>query len=116
MEVVDIDQAKMHLKISSDHADDDIQLKLDLAHGIVAEYILGGRDTATDAGAWAEEIEGWDSDTAPKAVIAAVLIQLGELWRWRGDQAEGEMPRRDHGFLAPAVVSLLHRLRYPVSA
>jgi hypothetical protein len=111
MEVVDLDVAKAHLRINSDHADSDIQLKLDLAHGIVEDYILS-TDVRRDG--WAAEIATWDDETAPKQVVAAVLCQLEELWRFRGGTLDGEMPKRERGELSPQVESYLRRTRDPV--
>lgn len=107
MEILDLDQAKEHLKMShTDHADDDIELKLRQAHDIVAGYI------STPVA----EREAWDDETAPARVVAAVLVVLEELWRFRGGQMDGEMPRREHGFLSPQVISYLISLRTPVMA
>lgn len=110
MDVVTMEQAKLHLRIAEDveHFDDDLQMKLDQAHAIVKDYILRGDDD------WAAEVEAWDDETVPQQVVAAVLIQLTHLWRFRGDELEGDRPRQQHGFLAPGVVALLHRLRDPV--
>lgn len=108
MELIDLDQAKAHLRITHDAWDDDVQLKLDLAHAVVADYISREDDD------WAAEIESWDDESAPKQVIAAVLVQLGELWRFRGDQMDGDQQPLKHGWLSPQVVSLLHRTRDPV--
>jgi hypothetical protein len=107
MEILDLDAAKRHLRVTHDAWDDDIQQKLDLAHGQVADYITRSDD------AWAAEIESWDEDTAPPGVIAAVLAQFGELWRFRGDHLEGDMPKREHGYLSPQVHSYLRRARDP---
>lgn len=111
MEIVDLDVAKQHLRITSDHADDDVQMKLDIAHGMIEDYILS---TEGRRAGWAAEIDSWDDETAPKPVVAAVLCQLEELWRFRGGQLEGEMPKRNRGDLSPQVESYLRRQRDPV--
>lgn len=108
MELFDLDQAKLHLKVKHDEADDDIEMKLSMAHGIIEDYIQRNDPD------WAAEVEAWDDETAPAQVKAAVLFQLEELWRFRGGHPEGQIPKREHGFLHPHVVALLHRTRDPV--
>ena len=108
MEIYDLDQAKIHLKVSHDESDDDIQMKLDQAHGIIEDYIQRNDPE------WASEVEAWDDESAPGQVRAAVLFQLEELWRYRGGHTQEQNPRREHGFLHPHVVSLLYRTRDPV--
>lgn len=111
MEILDLDRAKSHLRISSEDFDDEIQLKLDEAHGMVEEYLLS---TETRREGWADEIAAWDDETAPKSVVAAVLVQLEELWRFRGGTLDGEMPKRESGDLSMQVAGYLRRVRDPV--
>jgi hypothetical protein len=109
VEIVTLDQAKTHLNLSLDvdHFDGDVTLKLAIAHSIVADYL-------TDSPIFtAAEMDAWDEDTAPGYVVAAVLEQLAELWRWRGDEADGEAPKHEPGFPAPRVRAFLARARMP---
>lgn len=88
----------------------DVALKLELATGLVLDYLDRGDDD------WIETMIAWDADTVPRPVKAAVLVQLGELFRFRGDDPEKTVPSREHGFLAPMVVAYLHRFRDPALA
>lgn len=101
---ITLQQAKDHLRLTdtgdSPSAEDaDLQLKLDQAEAIILDR-LGGDDD-------------WTVDTVPLAVQAAILEQLGELWRFRGDDTAQDLPKRDHGYLAPTIESKLHRHRDP---
>lgn len=111
MEIFDLDRAKSHLRVSTDEFDDEIQAKLDEAHGMIADYIT---TTNERRDGWAAEVEAWDDETAPAPVKAAVLCQLEELWRFRGGQLDGDMPDRERGDLSPQVASYLRRQRDPV--
>lgn len=94
-------------------ADDDLQLKIDHATEIVLDYI----SRPTDA-AWTAEIEAWDVGSVPGSVQAAILLQLGELWRYRGDDAASEQPSDPSAGddLTPMVKNLLKRFRDSVLA
>ena len=113
-------QAQAHLRLSASTdgspsaTDADLQLKIDQATEIVIDYIARPADAV-----WTATIESWNavgspSTIPPASVVAAVLLQLGDLYRYRGDDAD-EM-RREPGALSPGVVSLLHRYRDPVLA
>jgi len=110
-EFVTLEQAKMHLKLSLDvdTEDEDLQIKLFVAHEVVMDYLTQRVSEASD---WAATVQAWTADTVPKRVIAAILIQFGELYRGRGDDSDR---RNDQplGTLCPDVVKLLYRLRDP---
>jgi len=53
----------------------------------------------------------WTEATVPASVRAAILVQLGELYRNRGDELEAR-PEAPTG-LSPTVMSLLMRYRDP---
>jgi len=110
-ELVTLAEAKTHLRITTadgSAGDADIQMKLDAATAIIVEYC------ATTA-YWKTTTAEWDADTVPLPVKHAILLELGELYRFRGDDPEG--PARDPAIgadLAPAIVGLLRRSRDPV--
>jgi hypothetical protein len=98
--LVTLTEAKRHLrKAASDTSQDaDIQMKLDQATAIIIDYLK-------------DPDHGWDVDTVPLPVHAAILLQLGDLYTYRGD----ERAERDDE-LAPGVASLLRRMRDPALA
>lgn len=93
--------------------DADLQLKIDHATEIVIDYIARPTDAA-----WMAEIAAWDEGSVPGSIQAAILMQLGELWRYRGDDASSEQPPTpDAGNdLSPGVKNLLKRFRDSVLA
>lgn len=109
--IVSLDQALEHLGLSSSNRDADLQLKIDAATQMVCEYISDRQPEDED---WIAEIEGWDSGDPPPIIVAAVLVQLGEFYRFRGDDMSTDRPPvLAHGFLSPMVTSMLHRYRSP---
>jgi hypothetical protein len=112
---VTVAQVKIHLKLptvgSPDPQDADLELKRDQSEAIVKRYI-----SRPDDDDWTDEIESWDESTVPGTIQAAVLLQVGMLWRFRGDDVHGDEPKAEHGFLAPRVVALLHSYRDPALA
>lgn len=57
----------------------------------------------------------WTETTVPAVVKAAVLLQVANLYGFRGDDVE-QPAGQEHGYLAPGVVNLLKRYRDPVVA
>lgn len=110
VELVSLEQAKQHLKLplDVDTEDDDLQLKLLVAHELVMDYLNQRLD---DAEEWDATVTAWTADTAPRRVIGAILIQFGELYRKRGDDTDQR--NESLGTLCPDVVRLLYRLRDP---
>lgn len=107
-ELVTLEQFKKHLRLGDNtEQDDDLELKLMLAQGIVIDYITRPDDD------WLAEIEAWTDETVPAPVLAAILVQAAELWRFRGDEAAID---RDVGDLSPQVKSYLRRYRDHVVA
>ena len=106
--LVTLAQAKAHLRLPTDvTADDaDLRLKLEVAQELVLDYVAQRVDDADD---WSDTVDGWDVDTVPKRVQQAILLQFGELWRYRGDEADP----RSEPTLAPAIQRLLCLLRDP---
>lgn len=107
-QLVTLAQAKKHLRSPAAFDDDiDILLKIEQATSLVLEYISRDDDD------WTETMVSWTEDTVPRGVQAAVLVQLGELYRFRGDDPEKDTPTRQHGYLSPSVTAYLHRYRDP---
>lgn len=76
----------------------DLALKLAQAESIILDYL---KDLAPD----------------PSPIInAAILLQLAELWRFRGDDLDGLRQPQTSGDLSPTITNLLRRLRDPALA
>jgi hypothetical protein len=103
-------EAKAHLRITTPpgHVDDpDIQQKLDAAEAMVFGYVARTAARAAAVATWL------DPASTPPDVRGFVLLQLGELWRYRGDDGTG--PQRDvDGALSPLVLNALRRHTDPV--
>lgn len=115
MAIVTLDQLKAHLKLSGTEEDDDLDLKLAQAEAVVLGYV---NQRVSDADDWSETVTGWTATTAPPEVKAAILMQAGELYRYRGDDeaADTHQKLREHGMLSPYVMALLYRYRDPALA
>ena len=120
--IVTLEQARSHLNmiapVGSPSPDDaDLQLKIDAATELVCEHI-SDRNPADPA--WIAEIESWGVTVspvspAPAVIQMSVLLQFGELVRFRGDEREG--PLRDpYSSLSPLVEGLLRRYHDPTLA
>lgn len=113
-DLIDLSQAQRHLRlpvgVSSPmtNGELDVQEKLDQATALIVQYLERPDDTA-----WTAEMAAWTVQNVPGPVAAAILIQLAELYRFRGDDGEG--PKREAGYLAPTVVALLKRYRDPIA-
>jgi hypothetical protein len=111
--LVTLVQAKDHLLIpivASDPGDPDLQLKLDAAEAAILDYI------ATNA-FWGGIVNTWldGSVTPPWFVLAAILIQCDELYRFRGDDLALAGPMRTPGQdFSDVVVNLLRRTHDPL--
>lgn len=91
--------------------------KIEQAEALVIDYV---NQRLEDGDLWAATVDAWDVASAasppPANVQAAVLIQLGELYRFRGDDVEGE-PEREYGLtLHPRAIGCLYRYRDPAMA
>lgn len=110
-------QARAHLKLSSTDDETDLQLKIDAATQLVCEYIADRQPADDD---WIDTIEAWNTGSpavaTPPVIVHAVLLQVAELYRFRGDDADDQAPalQSDKGFLAPMVARMLSRYRSPV--
>lgn len=110
--LVTLAQARAHLRLPPDVAgspppadDPDLTLKLAAAQSIVLDYLKDRVDPS-----WLDEL------TTPPLVQAAILIQLGELDRFRGDDPDGAGGPETDGDLSPAVTNILRRFRDPALA
>ena len=86
----------------------DLSVKLAQAESIILDYLKV--DPAAPP-AWLEE-----SGAVPPLVQAAVLVQLAELWRFRGDDTTDAAPVYADGQLSPQVTNYLRRYRDPALA
>jgi|SRR5262245_40776291 len=115
MALVRLTQAQAHLRLpvttDADTSNPDLVLKLAHAEAVILDYC-----NATEY--WRGITAAWTNDmTVPKQVHAAILLQLSELWRFRGDDRHDEGPQHEAGVdLSPVIVSLLRRTRDPVVA
>lgn len=118
-------EARAHLRLpdvgSPLSAEDlDLAAKLDAAEALVLAYVT---QRLADGAAWAAEVDLWSADpivspavAVPEEVHAAVLVMLGALYRYRGDDEAADQPKPDDGMLPPFVRMLLGRLRDPAIA
>lgn len=109
MALITLATAKAHLRIdSTDARDEDIRRKMTLAEAIVLDYL---KVVETSPPLWSTEAD------VPPVVLAAMLYQLGELERFRGDDQAGDGPvREQYGSLSPVAEGLLRRMRDPALA
>lgn len=113
MSMVTLRQAKLHLQILTPETsplsaqDEDIALKLEAAEDIIIDYLKRG-----------SESPAWTEDDVPPLVRAAILLQLGELAGFRGDDAgsSSSAPVYEDGQLSPAITAILRRYRNPALA
>jgi hypothetical protein len=85
---VTLDQAKRRLRVRSTADDVDLQDLLDQAEATV----LGWCSTTPRTLAL---VQDWTPETVPPVVVAAILVQMGELDAFRGDDPDG--PPRETG-------------------
>ena len=118
MSLVTLDEAKTHLRLALDDTRDDADLTGKLA---AAEAIILDELKLTDA--MQTITAGWTPSTLPLRAKQAILLELGELWRFRGDDADPEAPVRwtpDQAegatSLSPAIKGLLRLLQPKVLA
>jgi len=102
---VTLDQVKARLRITSTADDADVQ---SMAYQAEAQ-IVGWCSTTTRTKAIADT---WDETTVPQVVVAAILVQTGEFYRFRGDDLEGPA-RQDPEELHVLVRELLRAYHDP---
>jgi hypothetical protein len=104
--IITVDQALDHLRISPEGSiPDGLQSKIDQAEAMVLTYVQ-----SSDAPTWTEQ--------QMALLQAAVLIQLTELWRFRGDDPPDwrESSSAAGNYLSPSVRRILYPLRRPTVA
>ena len=111
--IVELPQAKAAARLTTSSNDADLQLRLDLAHEIVLDYLANRIDDSSDE--WLDTILGWTIDNAPRRVVGAILQQFVFLNRWRGDDEAKVQPELQNGMPA-SVRMMLDRLRDPTIA
>lgn len=87
-----------------DPRQNDLEKKLRAATAIVLNYLKKYPD------------EWVDADSTPDDIQEAICLQLGELWRFRGDDLEGESPKQTDGELSLTITNILRRYRSPAYA
>jgi len=99
---ITLDEAAAHLRIdmieSGDDREPDLQMKIDQAEAIVVDYLK-------------YEETGWDEDSIPRPIKAAMLLVLSALWDDREGKGDGDY-LDENG----AVARLLRRYRDPALA
>lgn len=104
IELVTLDEAKMHLRIDEDYGDSDLTLKIQGGSAALLAYIQGSRDKVVAENG--DLIEG-----EPLARMqTALLVLLGYLDRNRGAEEEEKLKQ---GELPWAVSMLIYDLRRP---
>lgn len=112
-EIVTLDQVLEHLNLNGGQGEADLELKIAAATQLVCEYIADRQPEDED---WIAEIESWGfgSPEPPKIIVMAILMQVGEFYRFRGDDMATDRPPSGDGTdLSPIVKRLLHRYRSP---
>ncbi|MFV3026541.1 head-tail connector protein [Klebsiella aerogenes] len=104
IELVTLEQAKEHLRIDEDAADDDIKLKIQSGSAALLSYIQGSRELVVNSSGVLIEGEPL------KRVQGALLILLGYLDRNRGGEEEEKLKQ---GELPLSVTMLIYDLRIP---
>ncbi|VVA47924.1 hypothetical protein SERVES_01645 [Serratia ficaria] len=104
IELVTLDEAKLHLRIDDDYGDDDLTLKIQGGSAAILAYVQGSRQLIVDDDGNA--IEGEPLSRAK----AALLVLLGILDRNRGGEEEEKLKQ---GELPFSVTMLIYDLRRP---
>jgi len=112
--IVTLAQARAHLRLSAAEGATDLVDKLAAAEAVVLDYIRRPDDAD-----WTARIEDWVAGATvspaaevPLQIKAAILMQMAELWAFRGDDLDG--PKREApGDLSPTIKALLYKFRDP---
>ena len=113
--IVTLAQAKKAARIyQMDDENDDLHLRLEIAHELVLDYVNNQIDDSDDA--WLDTILSWDEDNAPRRVKGAILSMFVHLTRLRGDDVGKEAAVYQDGNLPDQVRMFLGRLRDPTVA
>lgn len=101
IDLITLDEAKQHLRVTSIHADGDIQSKIMQASAILFDYIKVDIDTSPLSVPWGDA-------AVPFNIKAACALIMAELY-YNREAKEADV-------LSPTVKSLLHRKRTPALA
>lgn len=104
IELVTLDEAKMHLRIDDDYGDSDLTLKIQGGSAAILSYIQGNRSLVVDDSG--NLIVG----EPLTRVQTALLVLLGYLDRNRGGEEEEKLKQ---GELPFSVSMLIYDLRKP---
>lgn len=122
MELITLEEAKAHLQVDYDDDDVEISNKLQEATSAVLTYLNGapiGQPERDEQGAVVRDEEGeivylrdGDDLVVRYEIKAAVKLMLGELYKHREAEQDGEVPSQyGYGYLPRPVVGLLFPLR-----
>jgi hypothetical protein len=111
--IVTLAQAKKAAQITTFDGDEDLYLRLEIAHELCLDYLNNRIDDSSDE--WIDTILSWTTDNAPKRVKGAILHTFVHLQRFRGDDSEKDGQKLDNG-LPPLVRAMLDRMRDPTVA
>lgn len=119
MALITVKMAIAHLRLpasygspeeSPQEAPLDLRMKMDQAEALILDYLKVSLSSPPD----------WDvaAGTVPRLVQCAVLVQLAELWRFRGDDpaSASETLKHEDGQLSTQVTNYLRRWRDPALA
>lgn len=104
IELVTLEEAKMHLRIDDDYGDPDLTLKIQGGSAAILSYIQGSRDLVVDG--TGKLVDGEPLTRAQ----TALLVLLGYLDRNRGGEEEEKLKQ---GELPFSVSMLIYDLRKP---
>ena len=114
-DLVTLTQAKQYVRAPLDvHEDDDaLYVNLMTAHALVLDACRQQvTDDATVKAAHVSVVDAWTSDTAPRAVKAAILETFADLDADRGDRSDKTDAQR-HWALSPRAAGFLSFTRDP---
>jgi hypothetical protein len=114
VKLISLDQAKAHLRVDHDEDDADIDLKIGAASEAILDYLKLPADAYADDSSGEIEFDSDGPVNVPMRVQQAVLLLLGEFYRSRDGQQQGEVPTQwGYGYLPRPVVALLYSMRDP---
>ena len=117
MRLVTLQQASDHLRRDTDEDDADLEMKIEAASEMVAEYIGDATDAWTDSAGDLIEDSNGEPIGIPTRVKAATLMLIGYLYRERDGSQEYAVPTQwGFGYLPVGVVAMLYPLRKPTVA
>lgn len=127
MNLITLEEAKAHLLVDHDDDDIDIERKLQEASAAVLTYLDGapiGQPERDEQGAVVRDDDGeivylrdGDDLVVRYEIKASIKLLLGELYKHREAEQDGEIPsQHGYGYLPRPVVALLYPLRKPAFA